>query len=329
VFATEEWWLRFHETLTNFPHLLRLVHELALTPSDTEAEKTFFTRICTLPFTHLDNVSILVSTPDAMALQRLFSYPSIHRLKFGTVIRDWSIFESILERCSPTIRHLDLGGYISSFVGPPSRMLECVVPVQLHSLRLGFWGYNSHSRNANVFSGTLYPFDLSHVKALSIRDFLGKCFLSKLLRFSTFGKRYEPHVCSAVSLANNPVKRNTIDLVSFPNLSRLRMTFAAYALPAVLATLSTITSLHRIYMISIFCTDGLDRTQCVELDSKLSTLRMSHPCTFEFEITSDSPNYEPAISFFPALISRDIVRSRGHLCAFRMTNPHVASFRSS
>ncbi|KAJ7876232.1 hypothetical protein B0H13DRAFT_1004725 [Mycena leptocephala] len=297
-FPAEEWWMRLHNALKTFPHLLRLVQELILQPSNTDTEKTFFTRICTLPFTHLETVSISAYRSDEMALQQLFSCPSVRRIKLNSAVEHWSFFEHIWERCSPTIRHLDLSSYIWISVDPSSRIPERVAPIQLHSLRLWFWGRSTDIQLDAVYSWAIYPFDLSHLKALSIRDTLGfpwkRCHTESVEILEVWSMEYP------------------IDLSAFPHLSLLRINLdASDMLPMVLGTLSTIAPSNCIHTISIVCSSPLDTMECIQLDSKLTTLPMSYPFVVEFELDFEWPSHE-LVECFPALISRDMLRFVRH-----------------
>ncbi|KAJ6534207.1 hypothetical protein B0H19DRAFT_1080696 [Mycena capillaripes] len=121
--------------------------------------------------------------------------------------------------------------------------------------------------------------------------------------------RYAPPSDVMVWFADNPEQERgvAIDLASFPNLSHLRITLNDPLPPTVLATLSTIAPWHRIHRIVLsFGSYDLDRTECAQLDSALSTLPVHHLPTVEFEDSFGSPRHQKAMNFFPELISRDM-----------------------
>ncbi|KAJ7662631.1 hypothetical protein DFH06DRAFT_356453 [Mycena polygramma] len=200
-----------------------------------------------------------------------------------------------------SIRHLTLFGM---FLGPPLPILKCAAPIRLHSLRL--W-LGLEGERQDIYSWALHPFDLSHLRALSIHDCTGfpwdNLSLQRIEILDLDDKCEQP-----------------IDLSSFPNLSTLRITVERRStLSMTVPTLSTIAQWHRIQTIvlSLKCAlDGLQRIECEELDSLLSTLHMRHPPIIEFELNSHNPIESGISMYFPQLTSRDLLRFVG---------PHLVS----
>ncbi|KAJ7454296.1 hypothetical protein B0H11DRAFT_1926507 [Mycena galericulata] len=167
----------------------------------------------------------------------------------------------------------------------------CSVPIQLESLQISFERDEglAYLRDADVYPWALYPFDLSHLKALSIRDQEG----FPLERFF------------AIRVLD--VYDTVIDLSMFPNLSVLRVSLNEFISPTMLSTLSTVASstIRIIIDLDFYDTNegyrrSLRRSQYPALDSILSTLPMPNPPTIEFEATVDENSNEMVMKSFLA-----------------------------
>ncbi|KAJ6613993.1 hypothetical protein B0H10DRAFT_2436192 [Mycena sp. CBHHK59/15] len=279
--------LRLYRTLDTSPHLIRHVRDLnmSLTVDCITRNATFF-EFCHLPFLHLESASIFLRRrlghEFSMALQQLFSLPTLVYIKLDIWMENVSTFSDMWKRCSPTIRHLDLTTDID---------LSRTPDPDLDHVQLYPWA--------------LYPFDLSHLKALSIRDDMGVPW-----------ERFHVQTVQVLDV-NATTEEGVVDLSLFPNLSHLRITPIESVPPMVLETLCTITPSHHIQTIMIdlgyevHCVeddvDLGDETTCAPLDSKLCSLPMHLPPAVEFEVRLGSSTHEAARGFFPGLISQEMV----------------------
>ncbi|KAF7368591.1 hypothetical protein MVEN_00182900 [Mycena venus] len=286
-------WMKVNDTFRTSPHLLRHVRGLTLDTLGTPSERDIFTNICLLSFAHLDDVSISVPRPDLVSLKTLISRRTLRRLKLNIIIDDWSIFGAIWEYCSSSLRHIDLSCCLLLFDQPARFIPHRAEPVQLQSLRVWFWGSFVHPED--VYPRALYPFDLSHLTALSIRNDLGYPWDDVSLETVQF--------LDIDFKAEGP----EIEISSFSNLSVFRVTIDASTLPIVLETLSAIPSSHHIRMIGISTGDDYDpnKVDCAQLDSTLANLSLPHPITVEVEVNSGS---NCRSEFFPLLNLRNMLR---------------------
>ncbi|KAJ6534117.1 hypothetical protein B0H19DRAFT_439631 [Mycena capillaripes] len=164
----------------------------------------------------------------------------------------------------------------------------------------------------DTYRWALYPFDLSHLKALSIRDDSGVPWA-----------KFAIESIEVLDVFATP-EEMAIDLSSFPNLSVLRVTPIETIPPMLLTTLSTIALSHRIktiimdtcpYNNSDFRELALGcKEDCAPLDLRLSTLSMSRPLAIEIEVRPEQETSKCAevTECFPALVSRDMVRFPGN-----------------
>ncbi|KAJ6543736.1 hypothetical protein DFH09DRAFT_1173155 [Mycena vulgaris] len=314
--------LHFCNALETSPHLIRHVRDLSLTHSaDCPLDYTNLMKICSIPFTHLESLFIFarreLTYPWSSRLCRLFSLPSLLSLKLDIVVYDVTTFAHLWARCSPNIRDLELEAIIDLESKPDLEIGEYVVdmweyegPVtaQLDSLQITFRQTPSPTLAAiDVYTWALYPFHLSKLRALSIRD-------NMCVPWAKFA-------VEAIQLLDVDVRddERAIDLSVFPDLSILRMTPRGPIPPMVLSALSTVTSLHHMRAISIDLryyemysgyhdVDLGSKSKCEPLESKLSTLPMLHTPTIEFEVTLGSTAHEAAKEMFPDLISRGMLR---------------------
>ncbi|KAJ7935805.1 hypothetical protein B0H13DRAFT_1947248 [Mycena leptocephala] len=289
--------LRLHDTLLAAPHLLQHVRELAVEKDGDGCHvitETTFAKLCNLRFTHLKSASISVtehlSIPLALALQQLLSTPTLCRLKLNMTLRHLSTFIQIWERCTSTLRHLDIS--VRMLATRPGTLLDrasiipvCAAPIQLRSLRMAFWGTKGCDQR-ELYHSALCLFDLSQLRALAILDDMGvpwKEFAIPLIE-----------VLDIEATENG----DQIDLACFPNLLHLCLTLVESISPMVFAILSTIVPTHPIRTITISFNPPLD---CM-----LATLPVEHPPAVTFEISVGWQ--EQAMKLFPGLISADRVR---------------------
>ncbi|KAJ7916343.1 hypothetical protein B0H13DRAFT_2449374 [Mycena leptocephala] len=151
------------------------------------------------------------------------------------------------ERCSPTIRHLELEYHLRSadalLAIPP-----CVAAVQLSSLRI-----RSRGRVHYRLTQNLCRFDLSQLNAFSLgpgvdvswQDFAPVVRTIQVLDVAVHGILWQEEKCA-------------IDLAAFPNLLLLHLSLAQPVPRMALAKLSTIIPTNRIHTIVISIMSGTD-----------------------------------------------------------------------
>jgi len=104
--STNNRWPHFLETLDKAPHLIRHVHHIEIVdmmPGPTET----LVAISRFPITHLKEISLHFCNsivPSVSAAQQLLSSPTLRRATIYVYGMDPSRF---LERCSPSLRHLE------------------------------------------------------------------------------------------------------------------------------------------------------------------------------------------------------------------------------
>ncbi|KAJ6572017.1 hypothetical protein B0H19DRAFT_674952 [Mycena capillaripes] len=158
-------WTRLKETLNTSPHLIRHIQQLTVIPDEISLDD--FSALCNLPFTHLNRVFVFnyphLSASIAESIQQLLSLPTIRRVGILCTFDDPTTFLQIWDRCSPSIRHLEI--YITEQSIPTVQPAahHCSAPIVLESLRItsveGLNGWLAHE---------LCPFDFSILKVLSV-----------------------------------------------------------------------------------------------------------------------------------------------------------------
>ncbi|KAJ6607633.1 hypothetical protein B0H10DRAFT_1956074 [Mycena sp. CBHHK59/15] len=329
-------WLPLLDALCSSPHLIRHVRELELKRGYhmQALTQTTVKRICNLPFTDLNSVTLFmeesISGPEALELQQLFSLPSLRYVRLRTDITDPSTFAEIWIRCSASIQHLDLTASFANFAPAPPPSLRRN-PTRLASLRLMFLG-GRQCNQEELYFWALHPFDLSHLKALSAHHeggVLWSAFAAAKIQYLDLDTAFSPKIADGA-----------LDLSMFPSLSFLRISPVDCRAPALLAAMSTVTASHHIGTIAIdlgsFVLRGLIRngtgygllgmTECIQFDSTISTLPMSQMPTVEFEVDD-----KPGLKLFIGLTSRDGLRfiPRRHDPWWKRERSHVANAASN
>jgi hypothetical protein len=171
--------LRLHNVLEASPH--RYVRELSLRHTDGySTDLATFRKVSNFPFIHLESFSIEISERQQLSdgyssgLRRLFGLPTLVYLKLDIVIHEFSAFLEIWGGFSPSIRHVELTARLS-FEDEPELDNPVVTPnpIQLDSLQVTLSHSNPLSDHFGMYRWALGPFDLSHLRALSIRDDAG------------------------------------------------------------------------------------------------------------------------------------------------------------
>lgn len=154
-----------------------------------------------------------------------------------------------------------------------------------------------------LYPWALYPFDVTHLEALSIRDNNPESVPWELTI-------HKDTIRTLEIPATLRTLHHAIDLSSFPNLLVLRIALDLPISPMMLETLSTIAPWHRIhtFAISLAGCDDLDWRVFAPLDSILSALPVAPPPIFEIEYSSGK--HEEARKCFRKLIARNQVCCR-------------------
>ncbi|KAJ6525915.1 hypothetical protein DFH09DRAFT_1188182 [Mycena vulgaris] len=171
-------WSRCQETLHTSPHLVQHIHRLTIHPRPISLETV--SAICNFPFTHLKEVYIchfILSPSFAIALQQLFSLPTLRFVSLEGWYGDPSTFMQIWERCAPGIKHLGLRFSPTSTEAFQPTSHRWPAPIRLDSLRvirvidrgIGMRDWMDHA---------FCPFDFSGLRVLSIYS------LTEVLRWS-------------------------------------------------------------------------------------------------------------------------------------------------
>ncbi|KAJ7495408.1 hypothetical protein FB451DRAFT_1214051, partial [Mycena latifolia] len=287
-------WSRLQATLHVSPHLVQHIRRLRLQPRRISPET--LSAICNFPFTHLQtllcaNFNLLPAS--AIALQQLFSLPSLRSVEIVCRVGQPSDFLQIWDRFSPNVTHLDLTCYhitTEAFHVVPH---HCTAPIRLNSLRIaaaeGVRDWVNHP---------LCPFDFSSVTGLSVFT------CTDVLQWPKFLPLVPTiSVLSFYASVNKPA----IDLSAFLNLTLLRIgLYPPDAWPNARQTLSTIPPSNRIRKIVLVGSSYVYDVNAEELDSTLSSLHMHHLQPFEFEMEPD--NYDLLSRSLPRLTSKNMVR---------------------
>ncbi|KAF7354031.1 hypothetical protein MVEN_01089900 [Mycena venus] len=295
-------WAQFIETLESSPHLIRHVRRLSL-KVDKMAGLETVSRICFFPFTHLDSVLLsfgLIWVPYVDAFQQLLSLPSLRRVKLQCNICGWEDFARLWDRCSPTLRHLELGfNHLRSPVvqEPPVSLVDCRgIPVVLESLHLTSKRI-SHYR----FTQPSCPFDISTLKLLRI----GHRVEVQLQDFGVAIQNIE-----TLAIVVNVNLRN-LSFSAFPKLTSLHIRMLTDSsllqndlLLQLLSTIGPTSSIREIIFCSKFSYQSPEFYE--HLDAKLSSLPMPHTPIVVCAIGPAA--YEYIRSHLPLLSGRDMLR---------------------
>ncbi|KAJ7117021.1 hypothetical protein C8R44DRAFT_791839 [Mycena epipterygia] len=287
--STRRRWAQFQEALNLSPHLLFHVHQLDI--DDLGLSTDTFSAICNFPFTHLNGASVSFSYlagPHMLAVQQLLSLPTLCRVRLNCRNKQPCAFSSIWNRCSPSMRHLELihdqkyREWLSPTQSSPSICLQSLrLKLPVRTVAASDW-----------LKQTMYPFALSDLKTLSVftsTEVLGTETFVPALRTIRF-----------LDLMADFTKPR-LDLSSLPSLKLLRISQFAGAWPWVFDTLSSITPSNRVSKIVIV--GNLDGTTPKQFDSQLSSLPTSP--IIEFELGESA--YAHMIPKLPLLRSKNML----------------------
>ncbi|KAJ7133301.1 hypothetical protein C8R44DRAFT_870706 [Mycena epipterygia] len=245
VAENDRQWARLQHTLDTPPHLIRHIRPLDIAALGDGLSAETFVAICNFPFTHLGRV--LVNYNDlilsiALALQQLLSLPTLRHLRIKN------------------LRHLELCTLHTSPDAPLSAQ-HYSSPIRLESL---------HIQNT-LDAYSCFPFDLSHLKALSVSD------KTDVIQSPNFMVAHQTIEILDLAIYSNQRK---IDLSSFPRLSLLRIfAFSWERWPCVLRTLSSISPSNCIRTLTL---RGVPAQLGGQLDGQLASLPTDYLTVIEF-----------------------------------------------
>ncbi|KAJ7184742.1 hypothetical protein C8R46DRAFT_1065028 [Mycena filopes] len=239
-----------------------------------------------------------MSPNSAAPLQQLLSLPTLRRLTLGCAIREWEPLLHLWDRCSPTLRDIQLLFSRPPLAGPPETLRPLSPPgrIKLTSLYMG-------STNTVDYDLMRTPslFDLSQLRLLYVG-------WRTEIPWPNFG----PVVRHIETLAISVSARTTlIDIASFPNLSCLRISLLPWMQPSdilqmaiqILSGIGPANVIRRIVIAANIKT--LDGHVCTQLDAVLSSLPMLQRPRIEFELSAE--DFEGVWPFFVRMRSHGLV----------------------
>ncbi|KAJ6449402.1 hypothetical protein C8R47DRAFT_1330026 [Mycena vitilis] len=287
--------------LAESPHLTCHIRGLHVVLSMDQSNAPGVSGICNFPFTHLQRVRCSyagrLSRRDALALQHLFSVPTLCHVMLATNIGNSENLAEIFRCCSRAMQHLDL-----SVPGSPPEEKPAVsrAPIALTSLivrRLGYVGLNDDLHTV------LQPFNVSTLKALAITG-------APTVRWSSF-----PPEMDSIEILRIDVESNHIDLdlSAFPKLSLLciRLTTSLDFTDLERRARNLVTSITRapphlrtIALAVYFLEPERQRVVCTVFDQAFAT---RPGLTIQLELPPDQLNQ--ATTYFPGLRAMNMLRS--------------------
>lgn len=156
-------WSKLLTILQTCPHLIPHVRRLRI---DSLIPNTV-SDICSLPFTNLVDVliTVILSNTSALAIQQLFSLPTLSSVDISCNFHDLSAFLQIWDRCSPSINSLALDCFRQSRDAFEPVPHHCVAPINLEALRIV-----AISGIADWLQHETCPFDFSRLRVLSVGE---------------------------------------------------------------------------------------------------------------------------------------------------------------
>ncbi|KAK7017736.1 hypothetical protein R3P38DRAFT_3274922 [Favolaschia claudopus] len=164
-----------HETLLREPRLIHLIRELDI--RYPYIAQHALESICRLGFTHVTTLALKIrddlSSSAAETFRKLSNLPSLRSLSLETIESERLAFPlcmPLFDRCSPTVEHLTLRCYRFAENGLSNASYDTAARIRLRSLRLEIQRRPKLANCSSLNPLTLAPFDLSHLKALSVEE---------------------------------------------------------------------------------------------------------------------------------------------------------------
>ncbi|KAF7367321.1 hypothetical protein MSAN_00794200 [Mycena sanguinolenta] len=287
---------RLEKTLRVSPHLIPYIRTLALHRSSSpEVQSSAFEKICTLPFTHLENVYIFhhsdVTLQSAKAMRRLLSLPTLRLLDIQCTFEESPAFLAIWDGCSPSIRHLHLRCRKRSF-GPLRAKQFSVSSVRIvpESLKIDLSSNIDEWLNHNQC-----PIDFSRLAVLAVDAH------TAVLSWP----RMAPSLRTLEALNFSSRGKDSIDLSLLPNLLFLRIDSISWlSVQVALDTIATIPASSRIHEI-ILCIATPEAPVCDQLDAEISGLSFPYLSCVGLEMPI--PDYNRWAPHFSRLCFKDLL----------------------
>ncbi|KAF8208184.1 hypothetical protein K438DRAFT_1813573 [Mycena galopus ATCC 62051] len=294
---------RVQKVLRMSPHLVHYIQTLSLggydyQPKNSKAIKIeAFEKFCDISFTHVESVVFVdlktsMTFRAAIALQRLFSLPTLRRMELDHSFMDPAAFLLMWDNCSPAIRHLQLHCYTFGNTLPPI-LPQSSPPVALTSLKLG-----KLSAVDAWLSNDLCPFHFSQLAALSITT-------PAVMGWSRMAPALGKIEVLDFDLSSDG---SILDLSLFPNLQFLRI--SCYNYPHMMASprgmLSTVSSSSPICQIifSFYPVRGDLHNIFAPFDIQMVALPLPS-LSVGLEMSEEA--YTRVVPFFPQLQSKNML----------------------
>ncbi|KAJ7478247.1 hypothetical protein FB451DRAFT_1556994, partial [Mycena latifolia] len=289
--ANDHLWSLLRTTLDGSPGFIQHIRRLNIS---SQLSDDTLSGICQFPFTNVEHVVVFhfrtLRIPDALAMQQLFSLPTLRRVRFHceSLHRSLAVFMSIWDRGSSSIRHLHLEA-----VNRSHERFDTVSPRSSHPILL-------ESLHADKVSQWL-THDACSLEFSRLR-FLALAFDVDLLRAPKFVPAFR--TLEVLDLLLNSYQ-GPIDLSRFLSLTIIRITHThPDPLSTILRILSTIAPTNNINKIRIEATVPED--EFGQLDEALAGLPLDPAPIIELEM--DPVEYESAVIALPLLNARDMLR---------------------
>ncbi|KAF8208200.1 hypothetical protein K438DRAFT_318196 [Mycena galopus ATCC 62051] len=295
---------RVEKALRMSPHLVHYTQALVLYGHDGRNSRPIkieaFEKFCDISFTHVESVANLDHTTamtlrTAIALQRLFSSPTLRRVELENSFNDPAAFLALWHSCSPTVRHLQLRLWSSLGRPPRSILPRSSPPVALTSLKFDRLDVDEW------LNPDVSLFNLSQLAVLSITTRVAVGWLRTAPALTTID-------ALEIHLDAYSDDGSFVDLSLLSNLQFLRIDFQNFPhrIPIVLRTLSTITSSSAIRQIifNFYPVDGYLHDICAPFDTQLSVLPLP---SLSVGLEMSHQNYTRWVPLFPQLQSKNML----------------------
>ncbi|KAK7034100.1 hypothetical protein R3P38DRAFT_3496339 [Favolaschia claudopus] len=285
----------FYDALINFPHLVQYVREFELNAGLLCL--SWIQRLCTIPFTRLESVTLCM--PASAEMQNLLVPPVQQQslrplaLMADYIFWGWEPWFTLLQHCSPTIRHLKLALPLPSQQDSPS-LISLPRLKSFVFIPMGSSGPTLH------LALVLNLLDIPPLEALMVQSG----------RFVSIDWEEIPNTVLALSVDIDHAS-DCLNLARFRNLRILRLYFDNMLPLVIFPTLQTIASSQRIDTIVVslgYKYSPVDEEKCMELDSVLASPPLSGLRIVEIEEWTSWPSNFDISQLFPALLDKNLVQ---------------------
>ncbi|KAJ7662571.1 hypothetical protein DFH06DRAFT_355485 [Mycena polygramma] len=295
---TSDRWLELQSILQSSPYLVQHIQTLIINPLPFSDDA--FSALCNFDFTNLRQLYVYGTTPyhtptSITSFQALLSRPSLIHIIFQLDTAPTPSFFALWDRCSPSLRHLEL--YFS--YGPSAhyqpRENRSLPPIALESLRIMI--LSRVEDVADWLTHPLGPFDVANLRVLSIVNHPEDLWRALPSAF-----------CSIKALEFTAQQSGTpFELSTLPDLEILRIQLFRGVTKQVVNTLSTAGPANRIRRLILTMARYIGADECGELDAKLADVLqvMDPPPTVELQM--DAGEYEEYVLLFPRLTARNLI----------------------